>query len=76
MDGNLGDILWQFAVVALLLTAGFIGVSVARRCRRWLRQRYEQSPAWAGLASLGVGLSVFATLAVAFGFVIDQTGTF
>ncbi len=73
MDTNLGDILWQFAVVALIILAATIGVWAGRRYRRRLGQGAGESPKWATAAAWALGLGVFVVLAVVFGFVLDLT---
>ena len=74
MDTNLGDILWQFAVVALIILAAAIGVWAGRRYRRRLAQGAGESPKWAAAAAWALGLGVFVVLAVVFGFILDLTG--
>ncbi len=74
MATNLGDILWQFAVVALIILAAAIGVWAGRRYRRRLAQGAGKPPKWAAAAAWALGLGVFVVLAVAFGFVLDLTG--
>ncbi len=71
MEGNLSDILWQFVVVVLVMLAAGIGVWAGRRYRRRLSQGPDGPPKWAGAAAWGLGLVVFAVLAVGFGFVLD-----
>ena len=72
MEGNLGDILWNFSVAGLIFLAAALAIWAARRYRGWLKQKYEEPPKWAVISSFGVWLGVFACLAVLFGFVIDR----
>ncbi len=74
MDTNLGDILWQFAVVALITLAAVIGVWAGRRYRRRLVQRVGNPPKWATAVAWALGLGVFVVLALVFGFILDRTG--
>jgi hypothetical protein len=73
MQGNLSDILWQFVVVVLVMLAAAVGVWAGRRCRRRLALDPDGPPKWAGAAAWGLGLLVFAVLAVGLRFVLDRS---
>lgn len=74
MSSHLSGIIWQFAVFALILLAAVAAWRVARTYRRWLHRRFERPPKWAGLSALALGLTLFALLAVGFGFFMDEAG--
>lgn len=72
-DGYLDELFWQIMVFVMVALAAVLAVGLAKRYRRWLARRYSPLPKWVGPSAWGLGLLLFVVLAVAFGFVMDQS---